>query len=110
VINEEKLNSLIEMGIDQNLARKALVATKNGEYDEIFEFIEKNASIVIESNDTQAIVTDSARSKPKKRKPRHIPLELQFLFTQLQLADKQAVSTTGPFSFSYLSFLHPLSP
>lgn len=93
-IDNDLLQSLISMGIHEIGARKALVATKNGTYDLIFDFIEKN-----EHNSdfnlpppTKA-VDNSVVTLKKKRKPRYIPLELQYLFTQLKLVDRLAVST-----------------
>lgn len=91
-IDESLLESLLSMGVLEIHARKALLATKNGGFDQVFDYIEKNEHSQ-EFNASSSQVGDT--TKKKKRKVRHIPLELQYLFAQLKMADRQAVSTQG---------------
>lgn len=84
------------MGVFESHGRRALIATKNGSMDQIFDFLLKNAN----TPEFQAAILpteqeNAAAAKRKKRKPRHIPLELQYLFSLLKMADRQAVSTQG---------------
>ena len=97
------LQSLISMGVNEISARNALVATKNGAYDLIFDFIEKNENNrdFNLSQQTKQVDTGTSILK-KKRKPRYIPLELQYLFTQLKLVDRLAVSTSGDLNYRIL--------
>ena len=80
------------MGVPEDHARKALTATKNGGLDQVFDYIEKNENT--KEFNTSLPPTGDA-TKKKKRKVRYIPLELQHLFAQLKMADRQAVSTQG---------------
>lgn len=103
-VDEAILKSLVEMGITENHATKALIGTKNGSLDQVFQYIdahEQDAAFNAEI-DPQAA---EAAAKKKKRKPRYIPLELQKLFSQLKLVDRQAVSTHGQFIPATLRFV-----
>ena len=75
------------MGVDEHKARKAIIATNNGTYDEVFQYIEQHN----DDPEFNQVVT----IHKKKKKPRYIPLELQNLFTQLFSINKYSVSTQG---------------
>lgn len=78
------------MGIPEHHARRALIATKNGSLDEVFGYIEAH-----ENDPEFDKPPEEDIKKNKKKKPRHIPLELQRLFTFLKLVNQEAVSTHG---------------
>jgi uncharacterized UBP type Zn finger protein len=80
------LEMLISMGIPENSAKYALVKTKNKGIEDAFEVVEQ-------LGDNPPPVDNS--SGTKKKKPRYIPLELQRLFSELQLINKSAISTQG---------------
>ena len=82
------------MGIPDHHAHRALVGTKNGSLDEVFNYIEANENNP-EFNQPLQDPNDTADGKKKRKKPRFIPIELQRLFSQLQLSDRLAVSTDG---------------
>jgi uncharacterized UBP type Zn finger protein len=106
-IDETVLNTLLSMGIAENHARKALEKTSNGTIDQIFEYIEKHENDVEFNKPLPSVSNDI--NKKKKKKPRYIPLELQKLFSQLQLIDTQAVSTQGLFNFIIIIFVNLLT-
>jgi uncharacterized UBP type Zn finger protein len=93
-VDETILKTLIDMGITENHATKALIGTKNGSLDQVFQFIDAHENDVTFNAEVDMQAAEAA-AKKKKRKPRYIPLELQKLFSQLKLVDRQAVSTHG---------------
>jgi uncharacterized UBP type Zn finger protein len=81
--NQTTLDNLLSMGVSPKIAQMALFETKNGELDQIFEYIEQHC----------AKDSPEKEKRQKKQKPRQIPLELQHLFAQLSLVDKMHIST-----------------
>ena len=75
------------MGFIEYKVRKALLATNNGELEQLFQYI------VEHENDPE--FNQPISILKKKKKPKYIPLELQNLFTQLYSINKFAVSTQG---------------
>lgn len=92
-VNEQTLSQLVDMGIPEHHARKALMGTKNGSLDAVFSYIEAHESDP-EFNMVPELEAEDG-GKKKRKKPRQIPLEIQRLFTQLKLIDQNAVSTHG---------------
>jgi hypothetical protein len=85
------------MGFDVKGSWKSLVATKNSDFDQACQYY------LDHQNDSKFLEEiPMVKEKKKVKKPRHIPLELQRLFTQLQLLDQKAISTEGLFILSYL--------
>lgn len=93
-VDEATLKMLLDMGVSENHATKALIGTKNGNVELAFQYIDahQNDPAFNAEADPRAV---EAAAKKKKKKPRYIPLELQRLFTQLKLVDRLAVSTHG---------------
>lgn len=92
VVDEALLNQISPI-FAEPLVRKALIATKNADANQVIEYIyshqtDMEAEILAESQ--SAIQHDVKR---KKKKPRLIPLELQRLFSQLQSIDQSTIST-----------------
>eukprot|EP01041_Mallomonas_annulata_P014519 gene14519-30909_t len=87
--NEHMLEQLISMGFPEHGVKKALIATENNE--------QRALDYIFSNQDTPGFndppPEDKDTSKKKKKKPRLIPLELQRLFTQMQLLDCYSVST-----------------
>lgn len=75
------------MGFAEHKVRKALIATNNGELEQVFQYIDEHDNDP-EFNQAISVVK-------KKKKPKYIPLELQNLFSQLYLLNKLTVSTQG---------------
>lgn len=73
------------MGVEEVAARYALIKTKNKGIEDAFECI-------AELGDKPPPVQESPK---KKKKPRYVPLELQRLFSELQLLNKATISTQG---------------
>ena len=110
----DQITELIEMGFSRRVAIIALKTTKEngvisinqaidwlfipGNSDEPPEDDEKNKEEKKEDQEAdQSLISDhSSDQKPKKlrKKRRKIPIELQLLFSELQLVDKFAVSTS----------------
>eukprot|EP01034_Spumella_vulgaris_P022855 gene22855-29029_t len=88
------MKGLMDMGVSENHAMKALTGTKNGSMEECFQYIDAHENDVAFNTEIDPQTAESA-AKKKKRKPRYIPLELQRLFSQLKLIDRQAVSTNA---------------
>lgn len=82
------MESLVAMGVEEATARYALIKTKNKGIEEAFECI-------MELGDKPPPVSESPK---KKKKPRYVPLELQRLFSELQLINKATISTEGTYS------------
>lgn len=82
------------MGIPEHHAVRALLGTKNGSLDEVFNYIEAHENDP-EFNKPLSDPNDTNDNKKKRKKPRFIPIELQRLFSQLQRSDRLAVSTDG---------------
>jgi hypothetical protein len=83
------------MGVSEHHAKRALVATKNASVDEVFSYIDEHESDPEFNKPLEEAADSSVR---KKKKPRQIPLEIQRLFTQLQMVDQSAVTTEGTLS------------
>lgn len=92
-VNEQSLAQLVEMGIPEHQARRALVGTKNGNLDSVFAYIDAHESDPEFNKPPEPEPEENG--KRKKKRPRLIPLELQRLFTQLKMVDQHAVSTHG---------------
>eukprot|EP01032_Pedospumella_encystans_P025073 gene25073-28345_t len=90
--DEGLLSTLTSMGIPEHHAVRALQGTKNGSLDEVFNYIEAHENDA-EFNKPLVDPNDPNEGKKKRKKPRFIPIELQRLFSQLQLSDRLAVST-----------------
>lgn len=93
--DESNLSLLMSMGIAEHHARRALIGTKNGSLDDVFEYIEKHENDAEFNKPMPTNSETEENGKKKRKKPRFIPIELQRLFAQLQLIDQQAVSTHG---------------
>lgn len=89
--DDSKLEQLKEFGIDEEIARRALIIVKNAGIMEAMDYIDQH------ENELRALTSKSLAedSKKKKKKPRLIPLELQRLFTQMQLLNRRSLSTQG---------------
>ena len=79
------------MGFGETLARRALVASKNV-IDEAMEVCFQQQQDPEPEPDPQKGKDDK---KKKSKRPRLIPLELQRLFTSMQLLNQKAISTEG---------------
>lgn len=98
-VDEGLLSSLMDMGFEENGARRSLLATKGVldaalnyylEHSEDAGFLDPPSK----AKSSEKASTASAQAAKKKKKPRLIPLELQRLFTQLEHLDIDAQSTT----------------
>ena len=90
--DEQLLAQLTDMGIPEYQARRALIGTKNGGLDQAFGYIEEHENDPEFNKPTEN--SNEANTK-KQKKPRQIPLEIQRLFTQLQLINRCEISTDG---------------
>jgi hypothetical protein len=81
--DDNLLEALLAMGVEEVAARYALIKTKNKGIEDAFECI-------AELGDKPPPVQESPK---KKKKPRYVPLELQRLFSELQLLNKATIST-----------------
>ena len=98
-VNESMLEQLKEFGVEDEVARNGLISVKNSGVMEAFEYIgshQEELKTIVNST-----VNDS--KKRKKVKPRLIPLELQKLFTRLQLIDQKSISTQGKIILKHLN-------
>jgi hypothetical protein len=95
--DENMLEMLVAMGIERLTAVAVLQATKNAGVDEAFEYINKRGNNIPK--------TGPEKSKKSTSKPRFVPLELQRLFSELQLIDAVAVSTQGA-SYTFKYFIY----
>lgn len=89
--DETLLEQLKEFGIDDEIGKKALIAIKNSGVMEAMDYIDQHEKEL----KAQIATAPSEDVKKKKKKPRLIPLELQRLFTQMQLSNKKSLSTQG---------------
>lgn len=90
--DETMMERLIESGLDSIGVKKTLIAVKNKSLEDAFDYYYSNIdkpNFLTQSQSTRE------ESKKKKRKPRYIPLELQRLFSQLDLLNQKAISTQG---------------
>ncbi len=87
--DEGLLDTLMQFGFNEHGAARALIAVKNESVDTAIEYYSSH------SEDPGFCDAPVSESKAKKRKPRQIPLELQQLFTEMQLLDERALSTAG---------------
>ena len=85
---EDSLARMIDMGMDEHGSRKSLVATNNRGIEDAVEYYTSH-----ENDPGFKVPPAGEKDKKKKRKPRVIPLELQRLFTNMQVLQKQALST-----------------
>lgn len=97
-VNEDILNQLISIGFSEIGSRKSLTATKNACFFDALEYYQLN-----ESDPAFNTPVRLEENKKKKKKPRFIPIELQKLFTKLQLLNEKSISTEGATNsaFSY---------
>jgi uncharacterized UBP type Zn finger protein len=91
--SESMVEQLKNFGIEEAIARRALVATKNAGVEVAFSYIDEHPEEMKQVKEQQ--LAGSSELKKKKRKPRLIPLELQRLFVQMQLLNKKSLSTQG---------------
>jgi ribosomal protein L7/L12 len=89
--DDSKLEQLKEFGIEEEIARRALIIVKNAGIIEAMDYIDQHENELR----TQISKSTAEDSKKKKKKPRLIPLELQRLFTQMQLLNRRSLSTQG---------------
>ncbi len=89
--DENMVEILVAMGVDEIKAKFCLVQTKNKGVDDAFDYLDR----LSEKTDIQAEMNKLSAVSKKKRKPKYIPLELQRLFSELQLIDRETVSTQG---------------
>lgn len=89
--DETLLDQLREFGVEDNMSKRALIAVKNAGVMEAMDHIDQHEK-ELRAQIASAPVEDL---KKKKKKPRLIPLELQRLFTQMQLINKRSLSTQG---------------
>lgn len=80
--DDNLLATLVSLGVEEAKARSALIQTKNAGLDQALEHMDRSDK-----------VEEAAPAKRGAPKPRFIPLELQRLFSELQLADAASVST-----------------
>ena len=88
--DEASLEQLKALGFNEIGSRKALIATKNASIDAAYEYYLNHES---DPNFTKDSVEETQRKKRKK--PRYIPLELQYLFTKLDALDERDITTEG---------------
>ena len=93
-VNEVFLAQLTDMGCDPHGSRRALVA-KSASFEEALDYYGQHDEDAGFKDPFPAAAPPAAAAKKLKKteKPRQIPLELQRLFTQLQLLDQRAIST-----------------
>jgi uncharacterized UBP type Zn finger protein len=91
----------ISFGFEAHLVRRALKGTNNGSMDAVLEYMDAHAQDP-EFNKPEPVeelpsATEQADAdnKRKRKKARVIPIEIQRLFTQLQLINQYAISTNG---------------
>lgn len=101
--NEILLNDLLEMGLNEIGSRKSLSATKNVGVTQAVEYYWQH-----ESDPDFNAPSKLEEGKKKKKKPRFIPIELQKLFTNLQLLNEKSISTEGITTFYDISSLYIL--
>lgn len=89
--DETLLEQLKEFGIEDEIGKKSLIAIKNSGVMEAMDYIDQHEKELR----AQIAIAPSEDVKKKKKKPRLIPLELQRLFTQMQLSNKKSLSTQG---------------
>ena len=88
--NEGMLETLIQFGFNEYGASRALIAVKNVSVDGAIDYYTAHSE---DTGFCDAPTNDT--TKAKKRKPRQIPLELQQLFTEMQVLNERAISTSG---------------
>lgn len=98
-VDASHLQMLMDMGFDEHGSRRALLAAKGGGVDGALNYYlehSEDPGFLDPPAGTAAVASSAAPivGGKKKRKPRLIPLELQRLFSQLQLLDVFAQSTT----------------
>jgi hypothetical protein len=96
--NEQSLSQLVDMGIPEHHAKRALIATNNGSLDAVFAYIEAHEHDAEFNKPPEP--GQEENGKKKRKRPRLIPLEMQKLFTQLKMIDQGAVSTHGKLQIS----------
>ncbi len=90
--DESMLEALMAMGVEEVMAKVALIGIQNAGIAEAFEFIDTaGEGLQQQINKYQ----EEQKHKKKIKKPRYIPLELQRLFSELLLIDQHSVSTQG---------------
>lgn len=82
---------LVAMGVDELKAKYCLIQTKNKGFDDALDFMDR----LSEKIDIKSEMNKLTAASKKKKKPKYIPLELQRLFTELQLINRETVSTQG---------------
>lgn len=103
---EELINILTQMGFSNNGAKRSILQTSNNMEEALayalthgedtgFNDPVDGDNYTANSTSSVATATEGNGGRKKKRKPRHIPIELQQLFSRMQLVDKKAISTEG---------------
>jgi hypothetical protein len=90
--DDELMATLMAMGVEDAVARRALIGVKNAGVMEALDYIEAHPEITTLTAESS---TGEAAGKAKKKKPRLIPLELQRLYAQMQLLNRKTLSTEG---------------
>ena len=91
------LNTLTTFGFSANFSRVALVAVKNASLEAAMDWMNSNEAVEknLAAESAAAGSGGNGSDAKKKKKPRMIPLELQRLFTQLQMLNQRSISTEG---------------
>jgi hypothetical protein len=95
--SESLLEMLNAMGVDESTAKFVLIQTKNKGVEEALDYLERLGEREVQAELTKYQANINSANTKKKRKPKYIPLELQRLFSELQLINRCTVSTNGKF-------------
>lgn len=80
--NDELVSQMLSMGFDDFVCRKCISKTSNQGIIEALEYFDKHHN-------------DTGFFEQSTKKVRHLPLEMQKLFSRLQLVDEKSISTKG---------------
>lgn len=105
-VNYELLSSLKDMGVEEEVAKTALINTNNGGIEAAFVYIEEHPEITATKVETPAENSSINTIHRTKKRPRLIPLELQRLFSQLKMAEQESISTKGQYFKSFVLCLY----
>jgi hypothetical protein len=95
------LEMLIAMGVEELKAKYCLIQIKNKGIAEVLDYMDRLSNKVdIQAEMAKYQNSLNAVATKKKKKPKYIPLELQRLFSELQLINRETVSTEGCPCFS----------
>jgi hypothetical protein len=92
--DENMMEMLVAMGVDDIKAKYCLIQTKNKGIEAALDYMDRlSDKIDVQTELNKLTATSSGKEKAKKKKPKYIPLELQRLFSELQLINRDTVST-----------------